>query len=111
MRHSVTTPAYLFRHALDNILYALTAEHVAPDLSQPALDDAFPTRAPTGWLPLYNMVTFRPDISYAAVQRKAAQQNQILSYARWTTAALAAGSVGITCIKLWQRIRGPSSAA
>ena len=72
MRHSVTTPAYLFRKALDNLLYALTVDQVAPDLSKSEeLEDPFPTRGPTGWLPLYNMVTFRPDISYAAVKRKA----------------------------------------
>lgn len=115
MRHDVTTFGYLFRKALDNILRSLSArQQLTPDTFASglgALSEPFPTRAPAGWLPLYTMVTFRPDISYAAVQRKAAQQNQILSYARWTTAALAAGSVGITCIKLWQRIRGPSSAA
>ncbi len=105
MRHSVTTPAYLFRHALDNILYALTAEQDAPDLLHPALDDAFPTRAPTGWLPLYTMVTFRPDISYAAVRRKALEQRRVLSYAGWASAALTVGVFGITCINIWRRIR------
>ena len=109
MRHSVTTPAYLFRHALDNILYALTAEQVAPDLTQPALlADAFPTRAPTGWLPLYNMVTFRPDISYATVRRKAVEQRRLLTHASWAGAALTVGVFGITCINIWRRISARS---
>ncbi|KAJ3559340.1 hypothetical protein NM688_g409 [Phlebia brevispora] len=109
MRHAVTTPAYVFRHALDNILYALTADQVALDLTHPdQLQDAFPTRAPPGWLPLYNMVTFRPDISYATVKRKALKQRRVLTYAGWASAALTVGVFGITCINLWRRIRARS---
>lgn len=106
MRYSVTTPGYLFHKALDNILYALTADQVAPDLSKSELlQDPFPTRVPTGWLPLYNMVTFRPDISYATVKRKALRQKEILTYAGWASAALTVGTLGITCINLWRRFR------
>ena len=106
MAHAVTAPAYLFRKALDNVLYAFTSDQVAPDLSRSeALQDPFPTRVPTGWLPLYNMVTFRPDISYATVKRKAREQQRILSYAGWAGAALTVGAAGITCISLWRRLR------
>ena len=107
MRHSVTTPAYLFRKALDNLLYALTVDQVAPDLSKSEeLEDPFPTRGTTGWLPLYNMVTFRPDISYAAVKRKAVKQRRVLTYAAWASAAATVGTLGIACVSLWRRCRG-----
>lgn len=114
MRHSVTTPAYLFRKSLDNILYAFTTDQLTPEgfSGQSAPDqDAFPTKEPAGWLPLYTMVTFRPDISYATVKRKVRRQSQILTYATWTTVALTVGTVGITCARFWQRFRAGSSAA
>ncbi|KAH7923500.1 FAD/NAD(P)-binding domain-containing protein [Leucogyrophana mollusca] len=81
MRHSVTTPAYIFRKTLDNILFALTSPG-PPSLS--SLGHVlsripFPSTDPTGWLPLYTMVTFRPDISYATAKKKAARQTAILS--------------------------------
>ena len=103
MRHSVTTPGYLFRKALDNILYALTTHQLAPEPT--AADDPFPTRAPSGWLPLYTMVTFRPDISYALVKRKAQRQTAILNYASWISAAAAVGALGVGFVKVWQRVR------
>lgn len=113
MRHSVTTPAYLFRKSLDNILYALTAEQLTPEAfaEQPAAaQEPFPTREPAGWLPLYSMVTFRPDISYATVRRKSRRQNDILGYATWATAAVTVGTLGITCLQLWRRFRAPATA-
>ncbi|CAL1704375.1 unnamed protein product [Somion occarium] len=98
MRHSVTTPAYLFRKALDNILYFFTSQQVTPDSFMPeSIHDPFPTHSPSGWLPLYTMVTFRPDISYATVKRKALRQDRIVTYAGWCTAAL---TVGVTVCNL-----------
>lgn len=99
---------------MDNILYALTAQQWMPQgnprISSPA-KDAFPTQQPNGWLPLYTMVTFRPDIGYAIARRESRRQAQILNYATWATAAVTVGTVGITCINLWRRLRAPSSAA
>lgn len=117
MRHSVTTPGYLFRKSLDNILYFLTAPGqpiVTPEgLNAQAVAEQvpFPTKRPSGWLPLYTMVTFRPDISYAAVRRKSHKQTEILTYATWATAAATVGAIGITCVNLWRRFRASSSAA
>ena len=34
---------------------------------------------PGGWLPLYTMVTFRPDVSYATARCKAEHQASILT--------------------------------
>lgn len=92
MRHSVTTPAFIFKKALDNVLYSLTSRQVvSPTSLGPTLSHvAFPGK-PTGWLPLYNMVTFRPDIGYAMAKSKAAYQSRILSALGWIgTVALGA---------------------
>ena len=114
MRHSVTTPAYRFRKAMDNILYSLTAQQVMPAVISPGptpATDAFPTGRPSGWLPLYTMVTFRPDIGYATARRESRRQAQVLHYATWASAAVAVGTVAITCITVWRRFRAPGSAA
>ncbi|KAF9246191.1 hypothetical protein BU15DRAFT_84987 [Melanogaster broomeanus] len=82
MRHSVTTPIYLFKKALDNFLYAISSKKASLTSATQSLSLStvpFPTRRPTAWLPLYTMVTFRPDISYATARRKAVQQSTILS--------------------------------
>ncbi len=104
MRHSVTTPGYRFRKALDNLLYSLNWKHVtAKDVEQPLADKTF-VNSPSGWLPLYTMVTFRPDISYSAVQRKYQQQSHTLGIAAWLSAGVAVGAVGITCVTLLRRL-------
>ncbi|KAF9453224.1 FAD/NAD(P)-binding domain-containing protein [Macrolepiota fuliginosa MF-IS2] len=81
MRHSVTTLGYLLRKALDNILYTISAPRPVslPSLALLLARVPFTTVEPTGWLPLYTMVTFRPDISYATARRKAARQAYILT--------------------------------
>ncbi|KAH0827074.1 hypothetical protein J3R83DRAFT_4759 [Lanmaoa asiatica] len=82
MRHSVTTPTYLFKKALDNLLYTITFSRSSFALVTRSLATVpFTTPNPTGWLPLYTMVTFRPDISYATAWKKAAKQSAVLSFA------------------------------
>lgn len=61
-------------------------------MAEPLSRIAFPTANPRGWLPLYTMVTFRPDISYATARRKAARQDIILI----TIASLGTAVVGAT---------------
>lgn len=95
MRYSVTTPTYLFKKALDNFLYAISSWH-SPSL-EPAVRASmatipFPTRRPSGWIPLYTMVTFRPDVSYATAKKKAARQSEILT----TVGGLGAILIGAT---------------
>ena len=93
MRHSVTTFGYFFKKVLDNLLYSLTSRSsfslttAGPLLSRMP----YPPGVPSGWLPLYTMVTFRPDISYATAQKKAAQQARIILVVSW---------VGLTLIGL-----------
>lgn len=86
MRDSVTRPTYLFKKALDNLLYAISSLCSARQqrIMQAALSAVpFPTLKPSGWIPLYTMVTFRPDISYATVKRKAVRQSGILALSGW----------------------------
>lgn len=109
MRHSVTTPTYLFKKALDNFLYAISSWH-SPS-SEPAVRASmttipFPTRRPSGWIPLYTMVTFRPDVSYATAKKKAARQSEVLT----TVGRLGTILMGATSLYLMLRVlRGTSS--
>jgi len=90
MRHKVTQASYLFKKTLDNLLYSLTSPKVVslatltPTLSR----RPYPPGEPKGWLPLYTMVTFRPDINYATVKRKAARQAAILTWIMWIGVAV-----------------------
>jgi len=85
MRHSVTQLNYLFRKTLDNLLYSLTSPQMVSLASLvPILSTRpYPPCQPRGWLPLYTMVTFRPDISYANVKKKAACQATIITGLGW----------------------------
>jgi len=96
MRHSVVTLSYLFKKTLDNILYSLSSRQVSPLSSMVSTLSRvpFPPGEPKGWLPLYAMVTFRPDISYATAQRKARRQAKILEGLGWASV----GAVGLCSI-------------
>ncbi|TCD61085.1 kynurenine 3-monooxygenase, mitochondrial precursor (Biosynthesis of nicotinic acid protein 4) [Steccherinum ochraceum] len=104
MRHSVTTPAYLFRKNLDNLLSSLFSPPTSPYANDKS-GVPFPTTWPSGWLPLYTMVTFRPDISYATVKRKARRQGEILSYAGWATAIATLGAGAAVAYTFLGRLR------
>ncbi|KAK7691164.1 hypothetical protein QCA50_006267 [Cerrena zonata] len=107
MRATLTKPSFYIRKAIDNLLYILTAKPVIPTVQATGgVPDPFPTVRPSGWLPLYTMVTFRPDISYGTVKRKAQKQREILSYAGWVGAAtLTLGTVTVSYLSLWHRLR------
>lgn len=64
MRSKVTNPLYKFRKGVDALLNTLFRPPAVP--SRDVLRrEAFPTPANSGWMSLYELVTFRPDISYA----------------------------------------------
>lgn len=115
MRHSVTTLTYLCRKAIDNVLYSISSPR---PISLPSLVPLlsrmpFTTMDPRGWLPLYTMVTFRPDISYATARRKAARQASILTGLQYTGVVLlgAAGTLFIYSTKIMGQSRISSSAS
>ena len=93
MRHSVTTLDYIFKKTLDDLLYSLIS---GPEVSLSSLGPLlsrvpYPDGKPDGWLPLYTMVTFRPDISYATARRKAVRQASIIAGLGWAAIALVGG--------------------
>ncbi|KAI0035696.1 FAD/NAD-P-binding domain-containing protein [Vararia minispora EC-137] len=98
MRHAVTTPTYLFRRAVDKFLFSIsspkpvTLKSLGPLLARVS----FPSAKPQGWLPLYTMVTFRPDISYATAKKKSEQQSALIS----TLGYLGTGVIGVASISL-----------
>lgn len=108
MRHAVTTPAYLFRKMLDNALYSFsstkreTVASLRPLLSR----IPFAPNEPSGWIPLYTMVTFRPDINYATVKKKAERQDRVLKTVSWVgTAILGITGLGFTWVAASHRFR------
>ncbi|KAF8628453.1 hypothetical protein AX15_003968 [Amanita polypyramis BW_CC] len=106
MRHSVTTVTYLLKKYVDNVLYALTCrkpvslENLVPVLAQ----IPYPPGKPGCWMPLYTMVTFRPDISYDAAKRKASQQNKLLVMLGWVSLSLCCVLVAFLARIMWDRI-------
>ncbi|KAJ6596802.1 hypothetical protein DFH09DRAFT_101507 [Mycena vulgaris] len=97
MRHSVTTPSYMFRKTVDALLYSLTARaNISLSSMVPLLSRVPFASEISGWLPLYTMVTFRPDVSYATAKRRAERQSRILSALGWVgTGVLGAAGVGV----------------
>ena len=67
---------------------------------------AFPSKPPRGWIPLYTMVTFCPDISYATAKKKAERQTQTLkTVGLYGTVVLGAATLGLTWMTLFHRTR------
>lgn len=105
MRHAVTTPMYRLRKTLDGLLSRWTPflpfQSFFPYLSSNTFK---PT--PNGWLALYTMVTFRPDIRYSEVRRKAKRQDYLLSMFAWSGIATTAGVGSLAVgLQLWARWR------
>jgi len=107
MRDHVTRPLYLVRKALEEVLHRVTSAAQPLNSVLPALSTstfiyaADRKQSPWSWLPLYTMVTFRPDISYAVAKTKADRQSRILSLVGW--AALAASAT--SAVVAWSRRR------
>lgn len=108
MRHSVTTPAHKLRRMVDNLLFSLTSRTpvTLASLGAFAAGVTFPPGIPRGWLPLYTMVTFRPDISYSTAKRKAANQDRVISNVGIVgSVVLGIASVGMASMALFHRTR------
>ncbi|KAA1474919.1 FAD/NAD-P-binding domain-containing protein [Dentipellis sp. KUC8613] len=108
MRHAVTTATYLLRKTVDNIFFSLSSrKQITLDTLGSLLSTtAFPAREPGGWIPLYTMVTFRPDISYATAKEKAVRQTRALAVAGiFGSVILGATGIGLTWMALCSRTR------
>lgn len=93
---------------LDDILYWLSpTKHISVATLGSLLSRIpFPPGEPTGWIPLYTMVTFRPDISYAMAKKKAERQSRLVATVGWVgTAFIGIISLGITGFALSHRLR------
>ncbi|KAG8686946.1 kynurenine 3-monooxygenase, mitochondrial precursor [Ceratobasidium sp. 394] len=88
MRHSVTTPVYRLRKSIDAFLSRFTPFVPWQSLIPVLATTTFPPGAAKGWISLYTMVTFRPDISYATAQRKAREQARRVTVALRLVAGL-----------------------
>ncbi|KAJ3735394.1 FAD/NAD-P-binding domain-containing protein [Lentinula guzmanii] len=97
MRHLVTTPIYLARKALDNLLYTLSSPQYRSlsYLTMLLSTELYAENEPRGWLPLYTLVTFRPDVRYDTVRRTVARQSAILTGVGYVGAAVLLGVAGV----------------
>ncbi|KAG8889758.1 kynurenine 3-monooxygenase, mitochondrial precursor, partial [Tulasnella sp. 403] len=88
---------YRFLKAVDTFLASLTPpvllNELLPVLSRVPYPNYRGPQPPShakkassvkGWVALYTMVTFRPDMSYREAQERAAQQSRVLWLAGWT---------------------------
>ena len=64
MRSKVTNPLYKIRKQIDAVLNKVLRPPPVPSW-EVLRKEPFPTSPTSGWMSLYELVTFRPDISYA----------------------------------------------
>lgn len=108
MRHSVTTASYIFRRMFDSALssFSTTKDKTVASLGPLLSRTPFAPGEPSGWIPLYTMVTFRPDISYATARKKAARQDRLVINAGWAgTVFLGITGIGFAWVTLSHRLR------
>ncbi|KAH8108949.1 hypothetical protein DFH11DRAFT_1630424 [Phellopilus nigrolimitatus] len=107
MRHSVVTPSYLFLRSLDNLFSLWTlGSQIAPSSVGPLSSSIpFPSTSPSGWVPLYTMVTFRPDISYSTAKLKAEKQQKIVANLGCLGLAIGIAAIGLAILIVSRRTR------
>ncbi|KAJ7257174.1 FAD/NAD-P-binding domain-containing protein [Mycena haematopus] len=92
LRRGFATFSYVIKKYIDNVLYARSAKGAAK-LTLSDLKENIYGPPPSGWMPLYTMVSFRPDISYATARKKAASQERLMDRAGMTIGLLVVGYV------------------
>jgi kynurenine 3-monooxygenase len=80
----------MIKKRIDNVLYALSAPKNAK-LTLSDLKENIYGPLPSGWIPLYTMVSFRPDIGYSAARKKAASQERLIERAGMALGLLVVG--------------------
>ncbi|WVQ85327.1 kynurenine 3-monooxygenase [Cryptococcus sp. DSM 104549] len=106
MRSHVLSPLHHLRRHLDTLLTTLfPSSHSPSSPSRPSLSltDPFPTKRVKGWISLYEMVTFRPDVGYAEALRKEQWQKDVMGWAGWAGGLLGLGAVGVVGVGLARR--------
>jgi len=108
MRHDVTTLSFRLRKKIDNLLYKLSGEpsETLTSLGPRFHKAVYPSAQSIGWMPLYTMVTFRPDIGYAAARAKAERQTSIVDALGFGAGFLGTVSLVAGCALAYQRFRG-----
>lgn len=107
MRHDVTTSSFRLRKKIDNVLYGLSGKRpkTLTTLGPGFREAVYPSAQPKGWMPLYTMVTFRPDIGYAAAKTKAERQAVVLNALGFGTGFLGVVSLVAGCAVAYHRFR------
>ena len=108
MRHDVTTLSFRLRKKIDNLLYEFGGRQpeTVPSLRPRFRNQLYPsTLAKEGWMPLYTMVTFRPDIGYAAAKSKAERQTRILNTLGFCSGLFGVVSLALGCTLAYHRFR------
>ncbi|KAF9642774.1 hypothetical protein BDM02DRAFT_3132873, partial [Thelephora ganbajun] len=108
MRHDVTTFSFRLRKKIDNLLYKFGGKQpeTLASLGPRFYKDVYPSAQPKGWMPLYTMVTFRPDIGYAAAKSKAEHQTGVLNALGFGMGFFGVVSVVVGCTLAYHRFRG-----
>ncbi|KAJ6534933.1 FAD/NAD-P-binding domain-containing protein [Mycena capillaripes] len=92
LRRGFATLSYMVKKHIDNILYSLSARNTAK-LTFSDLKENIYGPPPSGWIPLYTMVSFRPDISYSVASKKAASQERLIERVGMAIGLLVVGSL------------------
>ena len=103
----MTTLSFRLRKKIDNLLYKLGGKRPETVASLgPGFHKAvYPSTQVKGWMPLYTMVTFRPDIGYAVAKSKADRQARILNAVGFGAAFFGVVSVVGGCTLVYHRFR------
>ncbi|KAJ7134993.1 FAD/NAD-binding domain-containing protein [Mycena crocata] len=92
LRHGVATWSYMIKGFIDRTLERLLGQGARVD--QSALKRIiYGTDYPSGWMPLYTMVSFRPDISYSAAKKKAERQDRLVDSVAMSLGILIVGYI------------------
>ena len=98
MRSKVLSPLHRIRRHVDMILSKLLPSHAVSQLS---LTNPFPGQPVRGWNSLYEMVTFRPDIGYAAALRTERYQKAVVEWIGLLGSGVGLGAVGMGVWAAW----------
>lgn len=104
MRSKVTNPLYKLRKGLDALLNTLLrpAAVVSPEILR---REPFPTAASSGWMSLYQLVTFRPDISYADAEEVSRRRDERVSLVGKGSIAGLVVAAGVLVAKVCREMR------